>query len=174
MTPHAVITVVTPDRWLNDPVFQINRISSITCFNLLRKRTRFGNRCLIFRQSPNKRLMPASVAGAATRGPGGRHVSTNSSTCCDDVFRCRLRSILLRRQLLQLAGLHLTRSGVLQHWRHLLQRWQHVLLGPTLLPGGTASLLGAALLPTGSALLLGAALLPTCAALLREPSLAWQ
>jgi hypothetical protein len=50
----ADITVVTIDQRLNDSVFQMNRISSITCFNLLQERTRCRNRCLIFRQSPIK------------------------------------------------------------------------------------------------------------------------
>lgn len=143
----------------------MNKVSSITCFKLLQKRTGCRNRCQIFRQSPNERLTPASVAGVATRGPGGRHVSPNSSVYRDAFFPWRMRPLFLRRWLLQLRGLHIAGTFVLQRW-HLLQRRQHVLLGAALLPASTA------LLPTGSTLLLGASLLPTGPALLREPSLA--
>ncbi|CAI8729142.1 hypothetical protein EMIT0232MI5_180131 [Pseudomonas sp. IT-232MI5] len=50
----ADITVATINQRLNDSVFQMNRISLITCFNLLQERTRCRKRCLIFRQSPIK------------------------------------------------------------------------------------------------------------------------
>lgn len=142
----------------------MNKVSSITCFNLLQKRTSFRKRCQIFRQSPNERLTPASVAGVATRGPGGRHVSPNSSVYRDAFFPWRMRPLFLRRWLLQLRGLHIAGTFVLQRW-HLLHR-RHVLFGTALLPASTA------LLPTGAPVLFGASLLPTGSALLREPSLA--
>lgn len=48
----ADITVGTINQRLNDSVLQMNKLSYITCFNLLRERTRCRKRCLIFRQSP--------------------------------------------------------------------------------------------------------------------------
>lgn len=143
----------------------MNKVSSITCFKLLQKRTGCRNRCQIFCQSPNERLTPASVAGVATRGPGGRHVSPNSSVYRDAFFPWRMRPLFLRRWLLQLRGLHIAGTFVLQRW-HLLQRRQHLLFSPALLPASPA------LLPTGAPLLFSAPLLPTGSALLRKPSLA--
>ena len=111
--------------------------------------------------------LPASLVWLA-RGPGGRHVSSNSSTGCNGLVLGRMRTLFLRRrrQLLQFPGVYLTGASLLFGRRRVLQRRQQLLFSPALLPGATA------LLPVGSTLLLGAALLPTGATALSEPWLA--
>ena len=103
---------------------------------------------------------PASLAWPIS-GPGGRHVSSNSSHCIPGFDSFCLRPLL--RRLLPLRGLYGTGAGLLQRLLLFLRPW---LLRAALLPACAAVLpFSSAVLPTNSAVLPAAAL-PTGAALL--------
>jgi hypothetical protein len=120
-----------------------------SCINVLQKRTRFGFRCQMFRQSVDLTAADQRRWCVLLRGPGGRYVSTTSSDCFTGFVSFCVCTLLRgwRIELLPFRGLYRTGS--------LLLRRQVLLSGPGPLLRTVAAVLPVSptVLPTGSPVL---------------------